>query len=106
MASQLNCTSLEVGISATKDMFKSLGSLQEGESRCVIVRVSRKPEELDFMSTTDVTSVDVFESELHAVIPKNLIWKYDKLVREGFCVLYQHIALGRSQTKIQPSPQQ
>ncbi|KAI3983506.1 hypothetical protein MKX01_038926 [Papaver californicum] len=85
MASQVNCKLTKVGSSVTRDNFKSLRSLGEGKSSVVTVLVTRKWEELDFMSTNGVTSVDMImvDEQLHAVIPKKLIWKFDKLVREG-----------------------
>ncbi|KAI3836093.1 hypothetical protein MKW92_051936 [Papaver armeniacum] len=53
------------------------------------------------MSTNDVTSIDMVivdeqGEELHAVIPKNLIWKFDKLIQEGGLYsinLYQSVLL-------------
>ncbi|RZC56373.1 hypothetical protein C5167_015228 [Papaver somniferum] len=73
---------------AIHDKLKSLRSLDEGKSSGVTVRVTKKWEELDFMSTNDVTSVDMVivdeqGDELHAIIPKNLTWKFDKQIREG-----------------------
>ncbi|KAI3905091.1 hypothetical protein MKX01_017337 [Papaver californicum] len=95
MASQLNCTPPKVGLSPTQDTFKRLRYLQEGRSNSISVRMSRKWEELDFLSTNDITSVDmVFVDEsLHAVIPKHLIWKFDELVREGCLYSIQNLHL-------------
>ncbi|RZC54318.1 hypothetical protein C5167_013178 [Papaver somniferum] len=50
------------------------------------------------MSTNDVSGVDMVivdeqGEELHAVIPKNLIWKFDKLIREGGLYLMQKLHL-------------
>ncbi|KAI3993075.1 hypothetical protein MKX01_009818, partial [Papaver californicum] len=50
MASQVNCKLTKVGSSVTQDNFKSLLSLEEGKSSAVTVRVTRKWEELDFVS--------------------------------------------------------
>ncbi|KAI3990007.1 hypothetical protein MKX01_003710 [Papaver californicum] len=88
MASQMNFKPQKVASSATQDNFKSLISLDEGKSSVVTVRVTRKWKELDFTSTNDVTSVDMVMvdeqgDELHAMIPKNLIWKFDKQIRKG-----------------------
>ncbi|KAI3985221.1 hypothetical protein MKX01_036949 [Papaver californicum] len=88
MASQMNCKHQKVVSSATQDNFKSLRSLDKGKSRVVTVRATRKWKELDFMSTNNVTSVDMVIVDeqgdgLHAIIPKNLIWKFDKQIRKG-----------------------
>ncbi|KAI3986631.1 hypothetical protein MKX01_014169 [Papaver californicum] len=54
----------------------------------VHVRISRKWNELDFMGMNEVTSLDLFMlddngDELHGVVPKKLIWKFDPLLRVG-----------------------
>ncbi|KAI3883846.1 hypothetical protein MKW92_052536 [Papaver armeniacum] len=79
MASQVTCNIQKVGPSATQDVLKSLPSLDEGKT-------------LDFMSTNDVTSIDmvIVDKQLLAVIPKNLISKFDKLIREGGCFRPAH----------------
>ncbi|KAI3902984.1 hypothetical protein MKW92_009103 [Papaver armeniacum] len=88
MASQINAKPQRSTIFRLPDKLKSLRSLDEGKTNVVTVRVTRKWEELNFMSTNDVTSVDMVivdeeGDELHAIIPKNLIWKFDKQIREG-----------------------
>lgn len=52
------------------------------------IRISRNWNVLDFMGTNDVTSLGVFmlddnRDELHGVVPKKLIWKFDPLLRVG-----------------------
>ncbi|KAI3936986.1 hypothetical protein MKX01_015201, partial [Papaver californicum] len=59
MASQVNCITQKVSPSATQDSSKSLRSLDKGKSSVFTVRVTRKWEESDFMSTNDVISVDM-----------------------------------------------
>ncbi|KAI3899142.1 hypothetical protein MKW92_051486 [Papaver armeniacum] len=89
MASQVTSKLQKVGSSATHDTLKILRSPDEGKTSIITVCVTRIWEELDFMSTNDVTSVvdmaivDEQGEELHAVVPKNLIWKFDKQIREG-----------------------
>ncbi|KAI3925816.1 hypothetical protein MKX01_003375 [Papaver californicum] len=95
MASQLNCTFQKVASSATQDNF-------------VTVRVTRKWEELNFMSTNNVTSVDIVivdeeGAELHAVIPNNLIWKFDKLIREGCLYCIEKLHLADAKPKFRPA---
>ncbi|KAI3948479.1 hypothetical protein MKW98_019229 [Papaver atlanticum] len=51
------------------------------------IRISRNWNVLDFMGTNDVTSLGVFmlddnRDELHGVVPKKLIWKFDPLLLE------------------------
>ncbi|RZC89240.1 hypothetical protein C5167_030935 [Papaver somniferum] len=108
MASQVTCNIQKVGPSATQDTLKSLRSLDEGKTSIVTVRVTRKWEELDFMSTNDVTSIDMVivdeqGEELHAVIPKNLIWKFDKLIREGGLYSMQKLHLPTAKPKFRPA---
>ncbi|KAI3974262.1 hypothetical protein MKX01_030931 [Papaver californicum] len=108
MALQLNCTPPKVGPSATQDMFKSLRYLQEGRSSSVTVRVSRKWEELEFLSTNDVTSVDMVivdeeGAELYAVIPRHHIWKFDNLVREGCLFSNDNLHLADAKPRFRPS---
>ncbi|XP_026434422.1 replication protein A 70 kDa DNA-binding subunit C-like isoform X1 [Papaver somniferum] len=108
MASQVTCNIHKVGPLATQDTLKSLPSLDEGKTSIVTVRVTRKWEELDFMSTNDVTSIDMVivdeqGEELHAVIPKNLIWKFDKLIREGCLYSMQKLHLTTAKPKFCPA---
>ncbi|RZC71905.1 hypothetical protein C5167_035034 [Papaver somniferum] len=106
MASHVTCNIRKVGPSATQDTLKSLRSLDEGRASIVTIRVTRKWEELDFMSTNDVTSIDMVivdeqGEELYAVIPKNLIWKFDKLILEG--VSMQKLHLTTAKPKFRPA---
>ncbi|XP_026402931.1 uncharacterized protein LOC113298409 [Papaver somniferum] len=108
MASQVTCNIHKVGPSATQDTLKSLRSLDEGKTSIITVRVTRKWEELDFMSTNDVTSIDMVivdeqGEELHAVLPKNLIWKFDKLIREGCLYSMQKLHLTTAKPKFRPA---
>ncbi|MCL7039406.1 hypothetical protein MKW94_023832 [Papaver nudicaule] len=68
--------------------FSHIGEAEEGKPWSTRVRISRKWNELDFMGTNEVTSLDLFlidenGAELHGVVPKKLIWKFDPLLRVG-----------------------
>lgn len=39
-------------------------------------------------------SLDEQGDELHAIIPKNIIWKFDKQIREGGLYTIEKITLG------------
>ncbi|KAI3901444.1 hypothetical protein MKW92_019823 [Papaver armeniacum] len=108
MASQINITPHQVPSSATQDKLKSLRSLDEGKSSGVTVRVTRKWEELDFISSNDVTSVDMVivdeqGDELHAIIPKNLTWKFDKQIREVGLYTVEKLHLTAAKPKFRPA---
>ncbi|XP_026421044.1 uncharacterized protein LOC113317127 isoform X1 [Papaver somniferum] len=77
--SQVTCNIQKVGPSATQDTLKSLRSLDEGKTSIVTVRVTRKWEELDFMSTNDVTSIDMVIVDKRVVVES---WSCD---RKEFC---------------------
>ncbi|KAI3854876.1 hypothetical protein MKW92_004097 [Papaver armeniacum] len=96
MTSQVTCKLQKVGSSTTHDTLKRLRSLDEGKTK-----------ELDFMSTNDVTSVDMViideqGEELHVFIPKNLIWKFEKQIWEGCLYSMQKSHLTTSKPKFRP----
>ncbi|KAI3905233.1 hypothetical protein MKX01_017479 [Papaver californicum] len=108
MAPQITCEPHEIGTSATQDSSKSLHSLGEGNFSAVTVRVTRKWEELDFMSTNDITIiycviVDEQGNELYVVIPKNLIWNFDKKIREGYLYLIDKLHSTKVKPKYRPA---
>ncbi|KAI3872834.1 hypothetical protein MKW92_000354 [Papaver armeniacum] len=82
-------------ISATQDNIKSFRSLDEGKLSIITVRVTRKWEELDFMSTN--------QHELHAIIPENLIWKFDKQIQEGGLYSIYKLHLTAAKPKLWPA---
>ncbi|KAI3983978.1 hypothetical protein MKX01_035105 [Papaver californicum] len=104
MTPQIICEPQKIGISTTQDNSKSLCLLGEGNSSVVIVRVTRKWEDLDFMSTDDITSIDyVIGDELYVVIPKNLIWKFDKKIQEGCLYSIDKLHLATTKSKYHPA---
>ncbi|KAI3865332.1 hypothetical protein MKX03_037310 [Papaver bracteatum] len=104
MASQINIKPQQVPSSDTQDNLKSLRSLDEEKSSVVTVRVIREWEELDFMSTNNLTSFSmVFGDELHAIIPKNIIWKFDKRIREGGLYTIEKLLLPAAKPKFRPT---
>ncbi|KAI3983970.1 hypothetical protein MKX01_035097 [Papaver californicum] len=87
MGSQI-VTSTSKRPAITYKTFSHITEAEEGEKWITRVRISRKWNELDFMGTNEVTSLDVFMlddngDELHGVAPKKLIWKFDPLLRVG-----------------------
>ncbi|RZC65130.1 hypothetical protein C5167_008812 [Papaver somniferum] len=108
MASQININPQQVPSSVAQDKSKSLRSLDEKKSSVVTVRVTRKWEELDFMSTNDVTIVDMVivdeqGDELHAINPKIFIWKFDKHIREGGLYTIEKLHLTNAKPKFRPA---
>ncbi|KAI3992146.1 hypothetical protein MKX01_015037 [Papaver californicum] len=74
--------------SSTYKTFSHIVDAEEGTKWMTRVGISRKWNEIDFMKTNEVTSLDVFilddnGDELHGVVPKKLIWKFDPLLRVG-----------------------
>ncbi|KAI3905051.1 hypothetical protein MKX01_017297 [Papaver californicum] len=108
MAPQITCEPQKIGTSATQNKSKSLRSLGERNYSVVTVRVTRTWEELDFMCTNDVTIIDYMivdkhGDELDVVIPKNLIWKFDKKIREGCLYSIDKLHLATSNPKYRPA---
>ncbi|RZC73584.1 hypothetical protein C5167_049061 [Papaver somniferum] len=65
-------------------------------------------EELNFTSTNDVSGVDMIivdeqGDELHTIIPKNLIWKFDKQIREGGLYTIEKLHLTTAKPKFRPA---
>ncbi|KAI3977510.1 hypothetical protein MKX01_000423 [Papaver californicum] len=91
----------------SRQLKESTLALGEANSYVVTVRVTRKWEELDFMCTNDVTSIDCVivdeqGDELHVVIQKNLIWKFDKKIREGCLYSIDKLHLTTANPKYRP----
>ncbi|KAI3988448.1 hypothetical protein MKX01_026262 [Papaver californicum] len=73
---------------STYKTFNQLTDMVEGEVLYTRAMISRTWYEVDFMGTNEVTSLDLLtldehRYQLHGVIPKKLIWKFEPLLREG-----------------------
>ncbi|XP_026421870.1 uncharacterized protein LOC113317969 [Papaver somniferum] len=60
----------------------------ENEPSELKFRVARKWEEIDFMATNEVTTLDLLMIDengdtMHDIVPKKLIWKFRPLLHEG-----------------------
>lgn len=69
----------------TYNTFFHIGEIEEGTKWITRVRISRNWNVLDYMDTSEVTSLDVFMlddngDELHGVVTKKFIWKFDPLL--------------------------
>ncbi|RZC81452.1 hypothetical protein C5167_044034 [Papaver somniferum] len=95
MSSQVTCKLQKVVCSTTHDTLKILRSLEKGKTSIITVRVTRKWEELDFMSTNDITSVDMVTVDEQG---KSCMPSYPKILFEslisrfgmGICTLWRN----------------
>ncbi|KAI3985813.1 hypothetical protein MKX01_026599 [Papaver californicum] len=88
MASQIIDKNQKVLSSTSQGIHKSFRSMNETRSTLLIVHVTKKREELNFICTNDVTNVDMVivdkeGEEMHALIPNNLILEFDEKIQEG-----------------------
>ncbi|KAI3990752.1 hypothetical protein MKX01_023052 [Papaver californicum] len=72
------------------------------------VRVARMWHELDFMKTNDVTSRDLLliddgGDELHAIIRKKFIWKFEPLLQEGMLLGLNNLTFAPEKKMFRPA---
>ncbi|KAI3984010.1 hypothetical protein MKX01_035137 [Papaver californicum] len=108
MASQITLNLRNAGTSDEKYSLNCFGFLTEGNIGSVVVRVTRKWEEFDFMFTHGITSVDLVivdaqGYELHVVIPQNLIYKFADELIEGRLYSIEKLHLISAKGKFRPA---
>ncbi|RZC73904.1 hypothetical protein C5167_049384 [Papaver somniferum] len=78
MGSQIRVSPSKLPVTATYNTFLHVGEAEEGKPLRIGI----------FMKTSKVRSLDIFildddGAELHGVVPKNILWKFDPLPQDG-----------------------
>ncbi|KAI3881729.1 hypothetical protein MKW92_033007 [Papaver armeniacum] len=85
MVNQIKCSPSKTVPKPTYKSFKQLPDMDEGEIWMTRVMISRTWNEVDFFGTNEVQSLDLLmiDENLHGVVPKKYILKFEPLLHEG-----------------------
>ncbi|XP_026442598.1 replication protein A 70 kDa DNA-binding subunit A-like [Papaver somniferum] len=108
MESQITCSSSTYVPKSTYKSFKQLADMAEGENWMTRVMISRTWNEVDFLGTNEVQTFDLLMidengDQLHGVVPKKIIWKFEPLLHEGVVYSLSKLSLAAEKKIFRPA---